>query len=310
MRRVSRVAQEDDLAVSPALAAHGGEGAPHGAVREQLVSLELLFEELAAVSDRVRLARALKTSRLEGLLAALDDPGRGLTVEGVGVDREQAVLVLLEDEGEGLEGLGRAEPAELALAPVCGGLEDVGVALTDRAVHPVGCDDEVVVVVGLELIDLDSELQLDPELSAAVVEDVQELLARETAEAVPSGERSPAWVEGLDVAPVGEVGADLTEALGVGLLEAGEGLVAEDDPPAEGVVGLVALDDADLCLREGLLQEDPGVEAPGAAAENSEENSSARSALEFSESVPPTPGPSLGPMGPPQARWVSGGAHR
>ena len=51
------------------------------------------------------------------------------------------------------------------------------------------------------------------------MEDVQELLAREAAESVARREHTAAWVEGLDVAPVGEVGADLFEALGVGVFE-------------------------------------------------------------------------------------------
>src|SRR5215475_5773598 len=52
-------------------------------------------------------------------LRALDDEGRGIVVELVGVRPYPAVLSLLEDEGEGVvERLARAEPDELALAHV------------------------------------------------------------------------------------------------------------------------------------------------------------------------------------------------
>ena len=50
------------------------------------------------------------------------------------------------------------------------------------------------------------------------------------------------------------------EALGVGLVEEGERLVGEDDAPAEGVVGPVALVDRDLDLGKGPLHQDPEVE--------------------------------------------------
>ncbi len=62
-----------------------------------------------------------------GLLAGLDDEGRGVLVEAVGVRLEPAPFGRDEDEGEGVEQAVRAEPDELVAAPVDLGLEVLGI---------------------------------------------------------------------------------------------------------------------------------------------------------------------------------------
>ena len=64
-----------------------------------------------------------------------------------------------------------------------------------------------------------------------------------------------------DVVPVGEVLADGGGADGVVRGEVAEGLVGEDDAPAEGVVGAVALEDDDLVRGVAQLHRDGEVEA-------------------------------------------------
>ena len=70
------------------------------------------------------------------MLRHLDDEGRGLVVELVGVGLEPAVLGLLEGEGEGLEQLVRAQPDEAAAAQVDVGLEGRGVPGADALLTP------------------------------------------------------------------------------------------------------------------------------------------------------------------------------
>jgi hypothetical protein len=206
------------------------------------------------------------------VLVALDDEGRerllGLSLAGdlerIGVDLEEAVLALLEDEGEGRERLGRAQPGELAPAPVDRGLEVLGVPLAHEAVDAVGGQDQVRARELGGVLDLALELQAHAELAAARVEDLQQALARQTAEAVARRAHTGAAVEGLDVGPGREALLDGREALRVRLLEAAQRLVGEDHAPAEGVVGAVALVDRDLGLRERLAHQDAEIE-PGRA---------------------------------------------
>ena len=269
VRGVDRVAQQDHVAVVPALAAHRGEGAPHGAVGQERVPVEELGEQLLHARRGLLLGAVLEAGAAPGVLVALDDPGGELllpALERVGVHREHAVLGLLEDEGEGVERLGRAEPGELRAAPVEAGLEVVGEAPADRAVDAVGGDDEVGLgqVLG---IDLGLEGQLDPDLLAAALQDLEQEPARHAAEAVPGGADPAALVPGVDVRPVREGLADRGVALGVGVLERAQGLVGEHHAPPEGVVGPVALGDPHRGAGEALLGQEGRVEPPGAASD-------------------------------------------
>jgi hypothetical protein len=225
-------------------------------------------EHLLEVPARGVLLDAFETGLPPRVLVALDDPrAQGLlpALERVGVDGEQPVLAFVEDERERAERQRRAEPHELALAPADVGLEVGFVLLPQEAVHAVGGEDQVRVADGRVVRHVALEAEVDVELAAARVEDLQQALPRQTAEAVAGGERLRAADRRLDVAPVGEALRDLRVRLGIGLLEAAERLVGEHDAPAERVVGLVAFVDDDLRLRKGLPHQDGEIE-PGRPA--------------------------------------------
>jgi hypothetical protein len=84
---------------------------------------------------------------LPDLFGRLDDEGRGVVVELVGVGLEPAVLGLLEGEGEGVKGLVGAQPDKAALAQVDVGLVGGGVAGADAAVQAVAGNDQVGLVL-------------------------------------------------------------------------------------------------------------------------------------------------------------------
>ena len=97
------------------------------------------------------------------------------------------MLRLFEGEGEGVESLVRAEPDEAAPAQVDVGLEDIGIALADTAVEAVAGDDQVGVVLGgqcLVVRRVGLEHQLDAQRQAALLQDVEQPLAPDAAEAV------------------------------------------------------------------------------------------------------------------------------
>jgi len=71
----------------------------------------------------------------------------------------------------------------------------------------------------------------------------------------------------VDVVPPGEGALDGGEGFRVGGAEVLEGLVREDDAPAEGVVGSVALEDDDLARGIRLLREQAEIESGGSSAD-------------------------------------------
>jgi hypothetical protein len=176
------------------------------------------------------------------------------------VHLEDAVLVLHEDEGEGVEQLRRAQPDEAGRAHVQVGAEVGRVLRAEPAVHPVRGDHQVhavqVAVVATSVL----EAEVGAEGGGAVAEDLEELDARDAGEAVPArGDGGAAEVD-VDVVPVREVVGDLAVRLGIGLAQVAERLVGEDDTPPERVVGAVALEDGDAARGVGLAQQERQVE--------------------------------------------------
>ncbi len=148
------------------------------------MAAQVLAEELLAEGHRVFFRGLCQTGAAPHLLAALDDPGGEVVLEGIGVDLEEPCLVLFEYEGEGIEGLAGAEPAEAALAPIDRRPEVLGAELAHAAVGAVGAEHQIGVAEGVEVRDLALEVELDAELAAPVVEDPEELAAREGGEPV------------------------------------------------------------------------------------------------------------------------------
>ncbi len=184
----------------------------------------------------------------------LDDEGAAVGVERVAVHLHDAVRRLEDVEGEGLEDLVGAEPHVAAAAYVEGGLEPVGVLGADERVDAVGSDHEVV--VGGELLDLGggrAEADVDPELGAALLEDLEEPLAAQRREAVPAAGDDLAPVVDVDVVPARELALHLLVDHRVGVGDASERLVGEHDTEPERVVGGVALPDGDLVVGPELL---------------------------------------------------------
>jgi hypothetical protein len=280
MRSVRGVADEDDrealAPVHPATAHHARKADPDRrsaqvpGVGHQAVAVEIACEQALAERDAFLLRHAVDARRLPRLLGGLDDERGRVAVVLVRVRLEPAERRFLEREGERLEQLLRAEPHEAAMSHVDVGRVGRCVSLADAAVEAVRRHHDVraersrgrlvVAHVGLEL-------QLDTQRLAAAPQDVEQAPPPDAAEAVAARAHGAAAHVDLDVVPVVERAADRACGLGIGPLEVAEGLVREDDAPAERVVRPVALEDAHGVRRFGPLDEQRGVQARGAAAD-------------------------------------------
>ena len=199
----------------------------------------------------------------------LDDEGAAVGVERVAVHLHDAVGRLEDVEGEGLEDLVGAEPHVPATPHVQRGLELVGVLGAHQRVDAVRRDHQVVVAG--ELLDIGgrrAEVDVDPEVRAPTLEDLEQSLAAQRREAVPAAGDDLALVVHVDVVPARELALHLVVDDRVGVSDATEGLVGEDDAEAERVVGGVALPHGDLVIGPELLGESGEVEPSRATTDD------------------------------------------
>src|SRR5437867_7900320 len=167
MRRVRRVAEQDDVPVAPRLVPDGNKVNPSGGVRPQGMTTEIISEELLTVRQALSFISLIEAGPSPGGLVAFDNERAGLTVKGVSMNLEQSVRVLAEDEGEGVEHFICAEPDISRLAHVPARLKDLGIGLADHTVDPIGGDGEVTIRKPRQIRDFGLELELHPQLLAA-----------------------------------------------------------------------------------------------------------------------------------------------
>src|SRR5829696_957057 len=149
----------------PAGIPDSGEAPPNGAVRKELVALQLFLEEVLQVRNRGLLIILVEPARLPGLLPGLDDEGRATRGVLIGVGAPEPVGRRLEVEGEGGKGTGATEPDEAVPAPVELRLKPIRQPVADLAGGSVGSDDQIgsgKTAVG-KVSDLPLPMNLDPQ---------------------------------------------------------------------------------------------------------------------------------------------------
>ncbi|WP_324277836.1 hypothetical protein [Blastococcus brunescens] len=208
----------------------------------------------------------------------LDDEGAAGAVVGIAVDLHDAVRRLLDVELERLEDEVGAQPHVLAVPRLQGRAEHVLVGRTHLGPGAVAGEHQVVLrTQHLRIRRRRAEVDGDAEVGAAALQDAQELLAAHGGEAVSArGGRRAAEVD-VDVVPPGEVPLHLPEHGRVGVLDAPERLVGEDDPETERVVGGVALPDGHLVRGVQLLDQCGEVQPARTSADNRDAHGSSSS---------------------------------
>lgn len=227
---VGGVAEQDGVAAVPGAVGEGAEGEPRGGAvgpgaAKERVAVEHVGEQLLQQGAAVGLARPVQAESGPGLGGALDDDGAAVGGVGVAVAPDPAVVGLDEGEGEGVEGLGGAEPdvAVAAVGEVAAVV--VRVAGADGAVDAVARDDEVGVgerAVGGDLVLVRDR---DAEGGGTGGEEVEETVATD----------AEALVAVVDGGAAAEVGGAVAPADGVGAEGVG----------GDGVVGAEAVEEGD-----------------------------------------------------------------
>ena len=188
-------------------------------------------------------------------------------------------LRLLEDEGEGVERLGRSHPGEFVGTKIDFGLEMRLMLFTQPAVAAVRQHDQVGVGKAGFVLHLGLEQEMDAELARPVLQDQQQRAPRAAAKAVAADPMHRSLEVDGDVVPIGEFVGDAPVARRIVFFEIVEGGVGEHHAEAKGVVGAVALVDRDLGLRALLLEEDRRIQAGGSATDDRDLHGASRSGL-------------------------------
>ncbi len=189
MSRVSSVSNESDVAVMPALVSDAHEVRPRRfcavrRVRLEPVSIEPFAEHRLARRNRLRDIHPVEAGSAPGFFVAFHDERRRAVVEPITVRLKDAMLVFDEVESECVEREGRAKPDVARRAVVEIRLELLGVLLPDRAVDSVRGNDQVCPGQLAVIIDFSAESELSASLGRAMLKDLEELFARDSAETV------------------------------------------------------------------------------------------------------------------------------
>ena len=292
MRRVCRIAHQHNrcvvrIGMHPMPANHARKANPLRraaqvrGVGDQLVAIKVLGEQTLAIGDGVFLLHRLQPRRAPHLFWRLDDEGGGLVIKAVRVRLKPAVLGLFKRKGERLEQLVRAQPDKAAAARVDIGLIRGGVLGADAAVQAVAGDDEVGIGVSRVILHVGFKDEFDALFLTARLQDVQQALAPDAAEAVAARAHDlPSDVD-FNVVPVVEGVEDLRGALGVGALQVAQRLVGEHHAPAERVIRAVALHHGDVVRQVLQLHQQGKVQAgrPTTNTDNLHDNGSAFDAV-------------------------------
>ena len=163
----------------------------------------------------------------------------------------------------------RAKPLEVIGPGLDLHVEVRSVGLAKAAIHAVGGDYEVVVAIQIEVrFRLGFEAQFGAQFRGPALEDAQQPLAPDSAEAVTAGQELAAPKVHLDVVPVGEPPADFAGGLWVVFGQVVERRVGKDHAPAEGVVGPVAFQHRDSVTRRAPQHRNGQVQPGRSAARN------------------------------------------
>jgi hypothetical protein len=137
VRGVGGVAEQDQVAIGPALADDAAEAEPGLRARQMLrvglqsMAVQISGEDAFAQRDRRRLVHAVEPQRGPGLRRHLDDESRKPVIEAVSVGPHPARLGLLEGERKGLERLAVPNQKNLLRRP--------GRRRRNAARRPIGC---------------------------------------------------------------------------------------------------------------------------------------------------------------------------
>src|SRR5690348_837386 len=105
--------------------------------------MQFFREESLAICDTLLLGCLVKLGVAPGRLVALDDECAIRATEWIGMNLEEAVLVLAKEKGKGVQHFVRAVPDILRAACFKPGFADTRMSLARRAIDAIGRDEQI-----------------------------------------------------------------------------------------------------------------------------------------------------------------------
>jgi hypothetical protein len=269
---VGRVAEQDHVAVVPALVDDGRKPPPDRPVGNKALALKFLAEEGFAIGDGRGLVGFRKAGAPEGLVGGLDDErgarsvAAGIRLVLVGVNPEEAVLVGLEVEGEGGETPCGPEPHE-AVLPLVDARTETGDGLgPEKTRHTIGGHEEISRRKVGPRADLHTVPNLHSEAESFFAQNPQQRGASDAAETVAGRTQQFPAIVNINVVPMMEACLQPIDGGRVSVCKVVHGGVREHHAEAERVAGLMPLEQSDVVGGVPLLEQDGEVEGGGAGA--------------------------------------------
>src|SRR6266852_624474 len=125
------------------------------------------------------------------------------------MDLEEAVLVLAEYEGEGVEHLVCPQPDVPGFAVLDGRFELPGQGFARHAIEAVSRDQQIIAVQLRDIVDLLAEAQVDADFAAALLQDVEQGHTRNTRDNVTPAVYDFAAIAHIDSVPLDKLVSDL-----------------------------------------------------------------------------------------------------
>ena len=254
------------LIADHALKVDPGRAAQMAGIGHQFLALKIVREQLFTEGNGLLLIGGVETAGFPAFLRGLHDEGRGLVVELVDMRLKPAMWRAHEIKGECLVDLVRPQPDIAIGAGDDIGLEDVGVLAADARVHAIAGNHKVGIRIVLVALHIGLEHQVNTQLFASCLQDIEQMLAANPHKAMSSGANLAPFEQQLDIVPMVESLLDLRGCHRVPVAHIVHGGIGENHAPAKGVVGLVALHHRHLMCRAHLLHQQSKVQAGGATA--------------------------------------------
>src|SRR4249919_3075733 len=172
------VSKQYDVLMAPAFAENSveiepGRTAQVARIRHQPVTAKIAGEDFFTSRDRLLDVHTVEAGTTPCLFRALNNKGRRVGIELIGVHPNPAVLGLFKDEGECIvEFLVRSEPDVFASPNIDVRLECIGVRRASTRIDTVGADNDVVILVAVDRASFRLELDLYAERTCTFLQNV------------------------------------------------------------------------------------------------------------------------------------------
>src|SRR5690242_19669312 len=220
------------------------------------MSTEIGFEYIGQVLASLRIGHPVKARISPGSFTALDDKSAGVFVELVGMRNEQARFVFAERKSQSVEQLMSPEPDKTVLSDIERGLKVFVEHAADKTVGAVGSDQQIVGLEVIQICNICFKSQIDAQLQASLVEDVQKREPADSRKSVASNSDLLALVDIIDIVPALARTGDGVKRFLVVVLEVRKSLVRKDDSPTERVIWCVVFEDGRLVRTIELFHQD------------------------------------------------------